>query len=27
VIGRLLDNADRILIGGGMAYTFLAARP
>ena len=26
VIANLLDRADRILIGGGMAYTFLAAR-
>jgi phosphoglycerate kinase len=26
VIGNLLGLADRILIGGGMAYTFLAAR-
>ncbi|MEP7023635.1 MAG: phosphoglycerate kinase [Actinomycetota bacterium] len=26
VIGRLLDTADRLLIGGGMAYTFLAAQ-
>ena len=26
VIGRLLDTADRLLIGGGMAYTFLKAR-
>jgi phosphoglycerate kinase len=26
VIGNLLDLADRILIGGGMGYTFLAAR-
>jgi len=26
VIGNLLNLADRILIGGGMAYTFLAAR-
>jgi len=25
VIGNLLDKADRILIGGGMSYTFLAA--
>jgi len=25
VIGNLLDLADRILIGGGMGYTFLAA--
>jgi phosphoglycerate kinase len=26
VIGNLLDKADRILIGGGMSYTFLAAQ-
>ena len=26
VISNLLDSADRLLIGGGMAYTFLAAR-
>ncbi len=26
VIGNLLSRADRLLIGGGMAYTFLAAR-
>ena len=26
VIGNLLDLADRILIGGGMGYTFLAAQ-
>ena len=26
VIGNLLGLADRVLIGGGMAYTFLAAR-
>jgi 3-phosphoglycerate kinase len=26
VIGRLLDTADQLLIGGGMAYTFLKAR-
>jgi phosphoglycerate kinase len=26
VIGALLDTADRLLIGGGMSYTFLAAR-
>jgi phosphoglycerate kinase len=26
VIGNLLDVADRVLIGGGMSYTFLAAR-
>jgi phosphoglycerate kinase len=26
VIGNLLDKADRIIIGGGMSYTFLAAR-
>ncbi|MEO3752918.1 phosphoglycerate kinase [Streptomyces sp. B6B3] len=26
VIGHLLERADRILIGGGMAYTFLAAQ-
>ena len=26
VIGNLLDRADRLLIGGGMAYTFLAAQ-
>jgi phosphoglycerate kinase len=26
VIGQLLDTADRLLIGGGMAYTFLKAR-
>jgi phosphoglycerate kinase len=26
VIGNLLGRADRLLIGGGMAYTFLAAR-
>jgi 3-phosphoglycerate kinase len=26
VIGALLDVADRLLIGGGMSYTFLAAR-
>jgi phosphoglycerate kinase len=26
VIGKLLDKADRILIGGGMSYTFLAAQ-
>lgn len=26
VIGNLLDRADRLLVGGGMAYTFLAAR-
>ena len=26
VITNLLDKADRLLIGGGMAYTFLAAR-
>src|SRR5208283_1312832 len=26
VIGHLLNLADRILIGGGMGYTFLAAR-
>jgi len=26
VIANLLDKADRILIGGGMSYTFLAAR-
>ncbi len=26
VIGSLLDTADRLLIGGGMSYTFLAAR-
>ncbi len=26
VIGHLLDQADRILIGGGMSYTFLAAQ-
>jgi phosphoglycerate kinase len=26
VIANLLDKADRLLIGGGMAYTFLAAR-
>ena len=26
VIGNLLNLADRILIGGGMAYTFLAAQ-
>ena len=26
VIDNLLDKADRILIGGGMAYTFLAAQ-
>ena len=26
VIGHLLDLADRILIGGGMGYTFLAAQ-
>ncbi len=26
VIGHLLQRADRILIGGGMAYTFLAAQ-
>jgi phosphoglycerate kinase len=26
VIDHLLDRADRILIGGGMAYTFLAAQ-
>jgi 3-phosphoglycerate kinase len=26
VISRLLDSADRILVGGGMSYTFLRAR-
>lgn len=26
VIGNLLDRVDRLLIGGGMAYTFLAAQ-
>jgi phosphoglycerate kinase len=26
VISNLLDRADRLLIGGGMSYTFLAAR-
>jgi phosphoglycerate kinase len=26
VIARLLDTADRLLIGGGMSYTFLAAK-
>jgi len=26
VIGSLLDHADRVLIGGGMAYTFLKAQ-
>jgi phosphoglycerate kinase len=26
VIGNLLESVDRILIGGGMCYTFLAAR-
>jgi phosphoglycerate kinase len=26
VIANLLDTADRLLIGGGMSYTFLAAR-
>jgi phosphoglycerate kinase len=26
VIGHLLDRADRLLIGGGMSYTFLAAQ-
>ena len=26
VIGHLLERADRILVGGGMAYTFLAAQ-
>jgi 3-phosphoglycerate kinase len=26
VIANLLDRADRVLIGGGMAYTFLAAQ-
>jgi phosphoglycerate kinase len=26
VIGNLIGKADRLLIGGGMAYTFLAAR-
>jgi phosphoglycerate kinase len=26
VIGNLLSRVDRLLIGGGMAYTFLAAR-
>jgi 3-phosphoglycerate kinase len=26
VIANLLDKADRLLIGGGMAYTFLAAQ-
>jgi phosphoglycerate kinase len=26
VIGQLLDTADRLLIGGGMAYTFLKAQ-
>ncbi len=26
VIGSLLDRADRLLIGGGMSYTFLAAQ-
>lgn len=26
VIGNLLDKADTLLIGGGMSYTFLAAR-
>ena len=26
VIANLLDKADRLLIGGGMSYTFLAAR-
>jgi phosphoglycerate kinase len=26
VIFRLLDKADRLIIGGGMSYTFLAAR-
>ena len=26
VISRLLDSADRILVGGGMSYTFLKAR-
>jgi phosphoglycerate kinase len=26
VISNLLDRADRILIGGGMSYTFLAAK-
>ncbi len=26
VIGHLMDRADRILIGGGMAYTFLKAQ-
>ncbi len=26
VISNLLDTADRLLIGGGMSYTFLAAR-
>jgi phosphoglycerate kinase len=26
VIGNLLDRADRLLIGGGMSYTFLAAQ-
>jgi phosphoglycerate kinase len=26
VIGNLLDKVDRVLIGGGMAYTFLAAQ-
>ncbi|MDR3202456.1 MAG: phosphoglycerate kinase [Bifidobacteriaceae bacterium] len=26
VIGNLLDKADKLLIGGGMAYTFLAAQ-
>jgi phosphoglycerate kinase len=26
VIARLLDTADRLLIGGGMSYTFLAAQ-
>jgi phosphoglycerate kinase len=26
VIGQLLNTADRLLIGGGMAYTFLKAR-
>ncbi|MCU0300755.1 MAG: phosphoglycerate kinase [Candidatus Nanopelagicales bacterium] len=26
VIDNLIDNVDRLLIGGGMAYTFLAAR-